>query len=364
MKNRFIAAAIILCISFSFLLCIFSIPPAHAAAAHVVISQIQIGGVTANEEFVELYNPTDIAINMSGWRLSRKASASASFSTLVSNLSGSIAPHGYLLIAHPSYTNAAVSADILYSATSSGIAKDNTVALFSDAGITVVDKVGMGFAGDKETQTFQNPENNQSIVRKASVNSSASTLLLGGLEEHDGNGFDTDNNANDFVLFTTSMPRNSKTPAAPPFISPTLTVFTDSPTPTVSLTPTEIPTPTETLSPSPTPTMIPSLTLTPTETPFPTATPTVEPTAIPTVTLTPTISVPTISLTPTDSLTLTPTVTLAPKPTITMKPTPTFMSHHFPFHAACSWKFISIRIHGMTFKIPLFHCERENRHRR
>lgn len=31
----------------------------HAASSDIVISEIQIGGQTANDEFVELYNPTD-----------------------------------------------------------------------------------------------------------------------------------------------------------------------------------------------------------------------------------------------------------------------------------------------------------------
>jgi len=36
---------------------------AHVAPEHVVISEVQI----ADNEFVELYNPTDSAIDMTGW---------------------------------------------------------------------------------------------------------------------------------------------------------------------------------------------------------------------------------------------------------------------------------------------------------
>ena len=49
----------------------------QSAATHVVISEIQIEGGTADDEFVELYNPTGLAVDMEGWRL-RRTSASGS----------------------------------------------------------------------------------------------------------------------------------------------------------------------------------------------------------------------------------------------------------------------------------------------
>ena len=39
-------------------------------ALHVVISEIQIGKTSApTDEFVELYNPTNVYINLQGWTL-------------------------------------------------------------------------------------------------------------------------------------------------------------------------------------------------------------------------------------------------------------------------------------------------------
>jgi hypothetical protein len=128
----------------------------YSAADHVVISEVQVGGATAKDEFVELYNPTDTAVDLSGWRLTRKPASGASEPNIVSSISGTIAPYGYFLIAHPDY-DGAVSYDLVYSAVSGGIAADNTVTLYSDAGVTVVDKVGMGSAGDFETATKDNP---------------------------------------------------------------------------------------------------------------------------------------------------------------------------------------------------------------
>lgn len=58
-------------------------------ADHVVISEVQVGGSTANDEFVELYNPTSSPITMSGWRLTKKASTGTKYN-LVSSLNGTM----------------------------------------------------------------------------------------------------------------------------------------------------------------------------------------------------------------------------------------------------------------------------------
>ena len=151
---------------------------AKAATNHVVISQIQTTGVTANDEFVELYNPTDATINLAGWRLDRKSgttTATQSADILVASMSGSLAPRRYFLIT----SNEAIpspSADLKYSNTSNHIASNNSVILYNDAGIT-------------------NPATNGSVLRKASATSTAQTLSTGGTEVSFGNGFDTDNNA-------------------------------------------------------------------------------------------------------------------------------------------------------------------------
>ena len=296
--------------------------------SNVVISQIQTAGLAANDEFVELYNPTQTAINLASWRLDRRtASLSATPAILVASLSGSIAPQGYFLITS-NESLASGSADKLYSNTTNHIASNNTVILYNDAGQTVVDKVGLGTAQDNETADFTpNPSPGQSIIRKASIDSTAQTLSLGGSEATFGNGFDTDNNSTNFVLLPTSLPRNSKSPKAVPTPTPTL-IPTATPTPT--LKPTTIPTatplptatPTPTLKPTATPTLKP--TATPTTTPTPTQIPTPTPTMTPTPTATPTPnSTPTPTLLPTSTPTPTTILTETPTPTITQIPSPT-----------------------------------------
>lgn len=229
-----------------------------APANHIVISEIQVAGVTADDEFVELYNPTNQSVDLSGWRLKRESSSASSSSNLVSSMSGTIPSHGYFLIAFPVSYTGSVTPDLTYSATSSAIAPNNTVLLYSNAGTSLVDKVGMGTASDKETADAVEPPTSGSIQRK--------------IDDTGGHGLDTDNNSLDFEVIEVSTPRNSSV------------IIT--PTPTLSPAPSEEPTPTPSASPSPTETPTPSPTLEPTTTP--TQTPTIEPTATPTLTPSPT----------------------------------------------------------------------------
>ena len=178
-----------------------------ALATHVVISEIQVGGGVADDEFVELYNPTTSSVDLSGWRLTRKTAAGTTENNLVASLSGSIPAHGYFLVAHPDY-DGAVAEDMVYSATSSAIAANNSVVLYSDAGVTVVDKVGMGTATDVETTATTSPDADTSIERKANSSSTSDSMGTSGVDETAGNGEDTDVNSSDFVGRTTSDPQN------------------------------------------------------------------------------------------------------------------------------------------------------------
>ncbi|QQS38368.1 lamin tail domain-containing protein [Candidatus Woesebacteria bacterium] len=208
-----------------------------ALSNHVVISEIQISGNSANDEFVELYNPTGSAINLEGWRLTRKT-ASGTESNLIANISGTIPANGYFLITHASYEGS-TTADSNYSATSNAIASNNTVILYSDAGVTMMDKVGMGNAIDFEVQAVSNPEALGSIERKANSYSTSQSMSAGGLDEHSGNGEDSENNVSDFVVKTISTPQNnlSQTEASQ--------AVSATPTPSVSTTPSPTPTTTQ-----------------------------------------------------------------------------------------------------------------------
>lgn len=351
---------------------------AKADTTHVVISQIQLSGTgNAQDEFVELYNPTDATIEMTSWRLTRKSSTGGSIQNLVANLTGTIAPRSYYLIAHPSAGSASI-ADIIYSSSSSAMTTNNTITLFSDAGITVVDKVGLGTAGDAETAAFAtNPTNDQSIVRKATAESTEVSLNAGGTEENAGNGFDTDTNASDFVLFESAHPRNTSSPQAQPNTSGT-PAPTGLPSPTVFVSNT--PTPSATPLPSSTPTQVPSPTIIPLATPTtvpnptPTAVPTAIPTSLPTPTVTPlptttptpspkptTVPSPTATVAPTAVPTNIPTATPTQMPTLTPTPTPggqIIVDENFGRNRklVCIQTFRQIKIFGYSFAFPSIKC--------
>jgi len=185
--------------------------PTPVVANHLVISEIQISGDGTHlndDEFVELYNPTSSPITMSSWRLSRKNSA-GTLDTLVLTLNGTVPAHGYFLITDGDGYNGSVTANVNYSAPSNALTNNYTVLLYSDAGITLVDKVGFGPSStDPEGSTFpSNPSANGSIERKAYSTSDTTSMTSGG-DANKGNGFDSDNNSTDFVLRTTSDPQN------------------------------------------------------------------------------------------------------------------------------------------------------------
>ncbi len=239
-----------------------------AVANHVVISEIQVGGEVATDEFVELYNPTNSPINLNGWRLSKKTST-GTLSNLATTISGTIPAYGYFLIAHEDY-NAAPTPDQEFN--TGTLASDNTVLLYSDAGVTLVDKVGFGDATDKETATLLDIANNSGAERKAQTTSTAISMNSGGADEFFGNGEDTDNNSNDFIVRTFSQPQNSSSSTEQlPVSSPTPT-FTPSPSPTPSPTPSNTPSPTPTSTPLSTATSTPTVTPTPISSPQPTPT--------------------------------------------------------------------------------------------
>jgi len=208
-----------------------------------VISEVQISGNSASDEFVEIYNPTSTDVSIDGWRLRRSAS-SGTEANLVSSLSGVINANGWVLIAHPNYDGSVVP-DVEYSAASNNISSNGAVTLYSDAGVTIVDRVGFGTGAHFEASAAASPTDNQSALRSP-------------IDD------DTDNNFNDFVINENPDPQNSASLSATPTPSP-------EPTATASPTPTPTPTPTATASSTPTPTVAPTPTptLTPTPTPRP-----------------------------------------------------------------------------------------------
>ncbi|MDD4333130.1 MAG: lamin tail domain-containing protein [Patescibacteria group bacterium] len=193
------------------------VPPALPTTNHIVISEIQISGEMGSDEFVELYNPTNAAINLENYRLSRKTASGKTGNNLLTNFPNiNLSPHSYYLIAHPTGYDGEVAADIFYS-TGSAIVDDNTVILY-DAAHAVVDKIGFGLITDTngvEGMASINPGAGQSLERKAIASSTDKSMASGGTDEFLGNGCDTDNNSVDFILRLISEPQNSSNTKEP-----------------------------------------------------------------------------------------------------------------------------------------------------
>lgn len=174
----------------------------EAVSPNLVISQVQAGGAAnANDEFIEIKNIGNAAVDLNGYRVVyRSASGTNDVGPMaIWSTSTILQPGQFYLIAANSY-DGTVAADMTYntstcscsmSATSGGVAIRQGA---SNTG-TVIDSVGWGAATNAFVEGTVTPasQNDNSVMRK-----------LDGCQ-------DTDNNANDFSILTPSGPRNTAT---------------------------------------------------------------------------------------------------------------------------------------------------------
>ncbi|MBU4216765.1 lamin tail domain-containing protein [Candidatus Parcubacteria bacterium] len=192
-----------------------SLPAINARANYIVISEIQVASQSSStEEFIELHNPNVYDVDISNYRLTRKTKSGAEYN-LLSSFSGSanyrIPKRGFFLISNKmtiTRDGAIVrNADAVYTVSDESIAANNTIILYSDAGQTVVDKVGFGTASDYEGQPLVNIPAGSSAERKALWNSTYASMNSG-VDRYSGNAFDSNNNFNDFIIRTNPEPQN------------------------------------------------------------------------------------------------------------------------------------------------------------
>ncbi len=182
--------------------------PASATPANdnVVISQVYGGGgnngAPYKNDFIELYNPTSTAIDVTGWKIRYASATAASFPNDGENiavLQGSIGANGYYLIEASAGTgNAAALPTADLSALSIKMAGPNGKVDLLDGSGNEVDLVGYGAAnkyeGTAPTEVLSNTT--------AAVRGSVDGLALS------NRGLDTDSNRNDFSVASPD-PRNS-----------------------------------------------------------------------------------------------------------------------------------------------------------
>jgi phosphatidylserine/phosphatidylglycerophosphate/cardiolipin synthase-like enzyme len=188
-------------------------------ANHLVISEILVDGVNEssaanNDEFVEIYNPTDNPVDLSNWTIDYRSASGTLFNLKYTFPSGTvIQSHKYYLFGGGGIANrdnGAVSSTLGFSNSGGGVFLRNSAG-------TTIDLIGWGTAnsGNYEGTAPGVPSQGVSLERKANENSSSIALGIGGSDEFAGNGYDSNNNANDFVQRTNPQPQNSSSPAEP-----------------------------------------------------------------------------------------------------------------------------------------------------
>ena len=185
-------------------------PPPPVLTNHLVISELS-HGTTANpnDEFVELHNPTNTEVSLSNWKLQYRGAAGAAYSlTYTFSIGAKIPARGYYLLALSGTGYSGPIADASYTLAMG--AAGGHVRLVQADNTTVVDTVGYGTAiapeGSPITGTLGT---SGSYERKAVSTSTAATMAVGGSDATRGNGYDSNNNANDFVVRSTRQPQNS-----------------------------------------------------------------------------------------------------------------------------------------------------------
>ncbi len=183
-----------------------ALPRATLAASNsVVISQVYGGGgnsgATLKNDFIELFNRGDVAVDLTGWTVQYASAAGSGWST--TTLSGSIPAGGYYLIQEAQGAGGSVNlptpdatGTIVMSATAAKVALVSATAALSGTCPSggIVDMIGYGAASCSEGSPAPTLSNTSAAIRKSS-----------GCEE-------TDNNAADFAE-SAPTPRNSASPS-------------------------------------------------------------------------------------------------------------------------------------------------------
>ena len=161
-KINFIGVAVFVC-------AFFHISPAFAETPKILISEVQITGGTnhTDDDFIELYNPQSVSVDISRYRLRSKNSSGSEKSVNEIAPGTCIAALGYYLWANKD----GVFAESADTKTGATLSANYSLALFvpESAGDTIIDSVSWGGGThpfDPAVFSFSaNPGANESIVR-------------------------------------------------------------------------------------------------------------------------------------------------------------------------------------------------------
>ena len=181
-------------------------PTASAApdGSNVVINEVYGGGGNSgakfNKDFVELYNPTDQPIDVTGWTFEQRSTGDNVGNT--HTLSGVVPAKSTFLITSTPGSNGDAITDADDTTAKFNFSGKGAIAVLLDSADDVVDLVGWGDASRAEGAPANGTANATSIQR--------STL-----------GVDTDNNAADFVVATPTPSGSGQAPVDPAPEDPT-----------------------------------------------------------------------------------------------------------------------------------------------
>ncbi len=146
---------------------------AFSADTDIFISEVQIIGDTANDDFIELYNKSEKSINISNWELRRKSKSETGNGSLLHKFQNSTIPGKHFFL----WTNKDGKAPFISFAdvqskniTSPILSDNNSLALFADPKSPAVDSIGWKDATVELTDSFSrivllNPPKNKSLIR-------------------------------------------------------------------------------------------------------------------------------------------------------------------------------------------------------
>ena len=186
--------------------------PTPTVAASIVISEFRTRGPNgANDEFVELYNNSDAAFDVSGWKIKGSNNAGTVTTRVTISAGTSIPAHGHFLATNSSASgySGGVTGNQTYT---SGITDDGGIAV-TDTADGIADQAGLSTG---------------SAFKEGAVLTPLTTNTAQGFERKPGGGLgstqDTNDNASDFRILSPCDPQNLSSPPTPgPLPTPTPT---------------------------------------------------------------------------------------------------------------------------------------------
>ncbi len=167
---------------------IVDLSQAGCSQASIVINEVQTDGLTASDDWVELYNTCNDPVDMTGMGLVYR-SATGTTDTTITALSGNIGANGFILVANGGYHGLAT-ADFAFQAAGGLAQMAGQVGLKNTSG--TVDGVGWGLSAG-------------AYVEGSPATAPATLHSIG----RSPDGHDTQSNAADFQSFSTPTPRSS-----------------------------------------------------------------------------------------------------------------------------------------------------------